>query len=217
MRREQKNPKAKQVVLIPDDLATFLRDVYARIEADDDAATIESDDLLQCEIAYGGLIETGGNQYGFTYFPEKGTRQKWELALDTVDIANIAEGSITTLTLWGCQSEACHCLFADSEEACFYCDYVDDDRYGNFSVQDAIPRLRAEGIDGLTEHSSRDDIIAILGPPDESGGGVEGHPGFIYPWIKYLREACQIHFGLSKNGGRLKNVNILPKDWKAGV
>ena len=62
MRREQKHPKAKQVVPMPDDLATFLREVHALIEADDDAATIESDDLLQCEIAYGGLIETGYRQ-----------------------------------------------------------------------------------------------------------------------------------------------------------
>lgn len=216
MRREQKHPKAKRGVQVPDDLVTFLCEVHALIQADDDAATIESDDLLQCEIAYGGLIETGGSQYGFTYFPEKGTRQKWQLELDAGEIANIAEGSITSFSLWGCQTEDCRCLFTDSDETCFYCDYVDDDQYGNFSAHEGIRRLQLQGIHGLTEQSSKDDIITILGPPDESGGGVKGYAGFIYPWIKYHRDDCQIHFGLSKNAGSVKSVSFLPKDWKPG-
>ncbi|MGA1525581.1 MAG: hypothetical protein ACO4CZ_16570, partial [Planctomycetota bacterium] len=43
---------------LPDDLRTFLAEVWASIQADDDEATrIESDDLLQAECGYGGLID----------------------------------------------------------------------------------------------------------------------------------------------------------------
>lgn len=217
MRREQKQPKTRHRVEIPDDLAAFLRDVHELIETGDDSATIESDDLLQCETAYGGLIETGGNEYGFTYFPDKGVRHKWEFELDVIGIAEIAEGSQTTLTLWGCQSEDCRCMFSNPDELCFYCDYIEDDHFGNFSIRDALPRLTAQGIEGITDQSSRDDVISVLGPPDEAGGGVKGYAGVIFPWIKYHRDTCQIHFGFSKSGGRVKTVNFLPRDWKPAV
>ena len=126
MRREEIQPKSKQSVVLPSDLVEFLGYVRKMIEAKDELATIESDDLLQCERAYGGLIEEGGTQYGFTYFPEEETRYKWELELDITEITNIADGSKTDLVLWGCHNPNCRCMFSDPDDTCFYCDYADN-------------------------------------------------------------------------------------------
>jgi len=127
MRRKVIKTKSKQIVTIPDNLLEFFYDVHELIEAEDKSALMESDDLIQCEKAYGGLLEEGGIRYGFTYFPEKGTRQKWELELDVVDIANISEGSKSDLVLWGCLESNCRCLFSDPNDTCFYCDYIDEE------------------------------------------------------------------------------------------
>ncbi|PHS03054.1 MAG: hypothetical protein COA78_19195 [Blastopirellula sp.] len=127
MRRQEKQPKSKQAIALPSDLFDFMCYVHEMIETKDESATIESDDLLQCERAYAGLIEEGGVQYGFSYFPEKGIRHIWEFDLDVVDIANITEGSKTNLILWGCQDSNCRCMFSDPDDSCFHCDYVDDD------------------------------------------------------------------------------------------
>ncbi|QDT90277.1 hypothetical protein [Gimesia algae] len=130
MRREQKQPKLQQTVSIPEDFREFMQHVHELIETEDESALMESDDLLQYERAYGGLMDEGSREYGFTYFPETNAvsnrRPKWELELDAVDIANICEGSKTTFKVWGCQSPDCECLFSNPEETCFYCDYVDE-------------------------------------------------------------------------------------------
>lgn len=51
----------------------------------DEETLIESDDLLQADTIYGGLIEDDGSTFGFACFPEhaeKGVRYKWEFELD---------------------------------------------------------------------------------------------------------------------------------------
>jgi hypothetical protein len=77
---------SKVSVTIPDELAEFMRDVYSRIKTKDDAARIPSDDLLQCESGYGGL-SSDVKHYSFVYFPERGTRIRWEFKLlaDEID------------------------------------------------------------------------------------------------------------------------------------
>ncbi len=59
MRKRRVRPKVRQTVSNPVNLQEFLHEVNELIETQDDAATIESDDLLQCECAYGGLIDAG--------------------------------------------------------------------------------------------------------------------------------------------------------------
>ncbi len=108
-------------------------------------------------------------------------------------------------------------MFSDSEDTCFYCDYVDDDAFGTFSLPDGIARLANRGISGISDNSTRDDVIALLGVPEEFGGGVKGSTGFAFPWIKYHLAECQLRFEFSKNGGRIRNVMFLPKDWKPGT
>jgi len=130
MRREVPKPKIQKSFTIPPRLLAFLKYANDLIIEEDEAATISSDDLIQIEevrgynLAYGGLKEEGGSRFAFTYFLEpKQIRKKWEFALDRVQIAQIAEGRCTELTLWACSSPDCGCAFQTPDEICFYCDY----------------------------------------------------------------------------------------------
>jgi len=130
MRRKVPKPKVQQTVEIPLRLVEFLRYANEMIVEDDESATISSDDLIQIEevrgylLAYGGLIEEGGSRFSFTYFAEpKQTRKKWEFELTIEQIAMIAAGQITELTLWACSAPDCGCKFQTRNDSCFYCDY----------------------------------------------------------------------------------------------
>ncbi len=91
----------------------------------DETTLIESDDLLQCDSAYGGLLTEGGSEYSFTYFPEEGIRVKWEVVLQRGDIERVANGELKELTLWGCRDSGCGCKFYNENDTCFYCDWVE--------------------------------------------------------------------------------------------
>lgn len=117
--------KIKQCVPIPEDLSGFLKYVYELILKKDEVTTIPSDDLIQSDFIFGGLIEGGGFEYGFTYFPEKGTRHRWELVLTAGQLEDIHEGGLEYLDLWECKSKKCPCKFHSKDDTCFYCDYVE--------------------------------------------------------------------------------------------
>jgi hypothetical protein len=127
MRTAQPKPKKLTHVDVPPDLRGFLKEVAHLIETHDEAAFIESDDLLQCEYAYGGLIEDETDEYGFSYFPRKGVRPRWELLFSASQIRDVADGTITKLELWACSDENCGSMFSSANERCGYCDYVDDE------------------------------------------------------------------------------------------
>lgn len=118
-------PKVKVSLRIPEEFALFMAEVHQLILVGDECAVYESDDLLQCESAYGGLLEEGGSKYGFTYFPEEGVRVKWEVLLEKEDIERVAKGELKALELWQCKDPACRCAFHDESGSCFYCDWVD--------------------------------------------------------------------------------------------
>ena len=99
MRTAQPKPKKLTQVDVPADLREFFEEVAHLIESHDEAAFIESDDLLQCECAYGGLTEEDTDEYGFTYFPRKGVKTTWELLFSASQIRDVADGSITKLKL----------------------------------------------------------------------------------------------------------------------
>lgn len=119
-------PKVPETVAIPADLTEFLREVHRLIVAGDEATLHESDDLLQAESAYGGLLEEGGTRYGFTYFPGEGIETKWELVLDRDQIAQIAADRTTALPLWACQVAGCGNKSSDPEEPCYEHDLSDE-------------------------------------------------------------------------------------------
>lgn len=127
MRTPQPRPKKLTKVDIPARLQAFLRDVADSIDRHDDSATIPSDDLLQCEYAYGGLLRGGADLYAFTYFPRAGTRARWQLQLSADEISALADGTDRQLGLWACTDEACGSMFYSSSELCSSCDYVDHD------------------------------------------------------------------------------------------
>jgi hypothetical protein len=82
---------AKTSITVPDGLVDFMRDVFSRIESGDDAAFIPSDDLLRCETGYGGL-SSDSKHYSFVFFPERGTRVRWEFKLLADEIDEIRSG-----------------------------------------------------------------------------------------------------------------------------
>jgi hypothetical protein len=131
LRELDPKPKVEETVLIPPNLREFLQYVYQLIEAGDEAAIYESDDMLQAESVYGGLIQEGGTLYGFTYFSGEhedtkfGDAASWEILLDRSDIEEIASGQKLELTLWACQVPLCGNKFSDPVDPCFYHDYVD--------------------------------------------------------------------------------------------
>jgi hypothetical protein len=127
MRTLQQKPKVLTQVEIPPDLRAFLEEVAELIEVGDEVTTIASDDLIQCDFAYGGLCEEGTDEFGFTYFPRKGTKTTWDFVLSTAQINEVADGNTTTLALWACTDNNCGSMFPNADWSCFYCDYVDDD------------------------------------------------------------------------------------------
>ena len=127
MRIQRIKEKVKECVPIPKDLEKFLKEVYELILKKDEATTIPSDDLLQDNFIYGGLNEEGGCEYGFTYFPEKGTRNKWELNFTVDRLKDIYEDQTTRLDLWACASKDCKCKFYSKDLTCFYCDYENNE------------------------------------------------------------------------------------------
>ena len=128
MRREVPKKKVRQQVELPPYLVQFFAEVHQLVLAGDEAATTSSDDLIQADRAYGGLMRDGGADYQFVYFPDKrGVRNKWEFTLSSRAIRDIASGKRTALTLWACASPECGCKFSDPKETCFYCDYEEDD------------------------------------------------------------------------------------------
>lgn len=117
-----RQPKHSVSVELPEAFAEFMRDVHQRIEDGDEAATsIESDDLLQCECVYGGLIDIANWQYGFRYF--RTDNRTWDFILRADEISSIANGSTTHLTLWQCEKE-CGCFYASADAYCVHCDSI---------------------------------------------------------------------------------------------
>ncbi len=124
-RQSRPKPKDRQKVPLPEDLVAFLGEVRTMIERGDEETTIQSDDLLQCERAYGGVTEEGGDYFSFTYFPDDSKRNKWHFTLHRSDIEMIADEALTEISLWACQTPGCGCKFHSKDETCFYCDYED--------------------------------------------------------------------------------------------
>jgi len=165
MRYKRIKLKVAKQIAIPDDLKTFFRYANSLIEAGDNAAVGSSDDLIQGPRAYGGLVEDGGDQYAFTYFPSPHTRPCWRIDATASEVKEMADGSITSLSLWGCTSADCGSLFPSPEDVCMYCDYVDDERDARDRV---MPQLvnsasRAEWVRGYLTHFPDNHPMRIIG------------------------------------------------------
>jgi hypothetical protein len=88
---------------------------------------------------------------------------------------------------------------------------------GNLDLPDALKKLEAVGITGLSQTSSRADVIRIMGAPDEERGERRGHgERLAKPWIKYRLPECQVHFTFF-GSRKLSRIAFLPRDWQPGM
>ncbi len=99
MMREMAGSRTETIPL-PADLRTFLAEVWAAIQAGDDEATrVESDDLLQAECGYGGLVDAAAGRYTFTYLPDTPEGGRWTFELLAEDVRRAAEGQLVDVTV----------------------------------------------------------------------------------------------------------------------
>ena len=118
--------KTRVEVAIPEKFREFMKTVTHQIEVGDEKAIIESDDLLQCDFAYGGLYDAEQKLYGFRLFPELDDGADWDFSLQEANIRAIADGHLTSVSLWQCSNSKCKCLHASEDSYCPNCDNVLD-------------------------------------------------------------------------------------------
>lgn len=128
MRIEQRQTKTFEGVAIPNNLVLFLKEVHREIIEGEEVTTIESDDLIQYEefnFAYGGLIDSETEEFGFRYFFDIENESTWDVNLSKSDIEKIVKGEITELNLWSCRNPSCGCKFSSEDDSCFNCDWIE--------------------------------------------------------------------------------------------
>lgn len=217
MLRLQSKAKDRRKVPIPADLRDAIGEVLRLIKEArrDPDVVLDFDDAIQVGPLCGGRYRRKPSRYEIRYRPDDSSDGGcWELDLDDHDIEDIASGWLTEITLHCCRSPECGRKFSKADGHCD-CDYVRDPDFGTFEFPEAQERLQQHGITGISEGSTRDDVLAALGPADAVGGGEESQYGYIWPWIKYRRSDCQLRFEFGKRG-QLRNITVMDKDWEPG-
>lgn len=220
MRRLLPKPKDRRKVPIPCELRDSMREVFELIQEAkrDPDVRLDYDDAIQAGAVCGGRYGKKPRSYVLTYSPNgDAERGRWFLTFDRTEIEDIGDGRMAEIAMYCCTSPECRCKFRDPDVHCFHCDYADDPHYGTFAFPEAAAKLAERGAPGLSESSTKEDVIGVLGAPDESGGGTKHPPlGYIWPWIRYRRPDCQLRFEFNKNSTRLRNLTIMEKDWEPG-
>lgn len=120
--------KIADKVPVPSELKGFFYDVLTELNSSTLAAKLPSDDLLQCDFAYGGLCEVNGEQFlGFTYFaaPRNDNDRfpkRWFILLPRSKLELIVSGRLAAIDMWRCEPD-CGNRFAFENDICSYCDY----------------------------------------------------------------------------------------------
>ena len=116
-------PKVLREAVLPAELVGFLADVSTKLERGDYEAVTESDDLLQCDFAYGGRNKEGGDAWGFTYFLKEPDGAKWEVQFSRAALRALAAGTMEpTVKLWFCTRPGCANAFPNDEWRCMHSD-----------------------------------------------------------------------------------------------
>jgi hypothetical protein len=213
-------PRVKDVrkVPIPAELKDAMGKVFRLIEEArrDPDVNLDYDDAIHIGPVCGGRYHKKPSRYEFRYDPDnKRGSGTWYLNLHRCDIEDIADGRLTEITMHCCTSPDCGSKFNKADGHCD-CDYVKDPDFGTFEFPEAIEKLNQRGVIGITETSSREDVLAALGSPDKAGGDITDTAlGYIWPWIKYHRDDCQLRFEFDKHE-RVRNITVLKKDWEPG-
>lgn len=110
---------------IPESFITFLAEVDQLIKCSDQSVMTPSDDLLQCDDAFGGRYDDESTNFGFTFFPEPFDdlpfSPLWYFTLSAGQISAIAAGTLVELDMWRCLAD---CGFRGSAPD-FYCSRCD--------------------------------------------------------------------------------------------
>lgn len=184
------------LVRVADALREFMAYVSDRIRTGDDSATTVSDDLLQGVHGYGGLSDDG--LFGFVFFPSQQVR--WEFHLVAAEIHELGSGHRSEVR-----------VRIDDVPP------MDPWSLNNLDLPQGLAKLESLGIKGLSEKSSRADVVQLLGEPDAEGGGdqfSDGRP--IKPWVKYWLPECQAHFAFFRSD-KLRRISFMPRDWEPGM
>jgi hypothetical protein len=217
MLRLQPKPKVRHRVKLPSDLIDAMREVQRVIDEArrDPHVCIDYGDAIQVGPLCGGRSQKRRpSRFEFLYRPPGEHDARWHLKFFDFDIEDIAGGHVNEMTLYCCTSPNCGFKANTADDHCG-CDYVRDPDFGTFRFPEALEKLKQRGVCGISENSTRDDVIAVLGPPDKTGGDVTVSSLYIGPWITYHRDDCQLHFAFGKDGS-IENVTVLTKDWKPG-
>ena len=204
-------PKEHRSVPIPDDLRDSLEQVWQIIQEEerDPDLPIDYGDAIQAGNVYGGRVGKGTRPFVLTYSPPgDADRGKWFLTFHPTEIEDIAEGVLSSLPMYCCTSSDCRCKFREPDELCSHCDYEVDPERGTFVVPEAISRLEALGVRGLSESSSLEDVKRILGQPFRTGGGDVVHGLTVHPWAKFRFGGRKIHVAFWTKSGRIKEVTL---------
>jgi hypothetical protein len=216
--KKQPKPKERRRLAIPAELRDSLRQVWELIEEakHDPDIDLSFEDAIQVGAVCGGRTGGKARPYELTYHPTGDTEPgRWFLKLHPLEIEDIADGRMSEIAMYCCTSPNCGQKFRDASVLCG-CDYVPDPEYARLSIEVALPRLETMGITGLTNEANRATIQAVLGDPQESGGGASHEMyGYIRPWIKYHRSDCQLRFEFCEQG-LVEAVDFMPADWKPG-
>jgi len=188
-----------------------MQEVFRLIKEEkrDPDVVLNFDDAIQIGPLCGGRVGTERRPYQFTYYLNRNGGQ-WRLALHRCDIEDIADGRLTEMTMYCCKTPNCGYMSNLNEGGC-KCDYVRNPDFGHFVFPEAREKLAQRGITTVSETSTKQDVLAALGPPDLSGGGTDGIP----VWVKYHRDDCQVHFEFKKSR-QISMVTIMEKDWEPG-
>lgn len=220
MLRAEPNEKERRKVAIPEDLRDAIREAHYLIGESkrDPDVRVDYDDAIQCGCLIGGHVGSKKRPFEFTYYPagDRSAKSRWKLALHPLEIEDIADGCMTEINLYCCKSPNCGHKSTEPEVLCDF-DYVDDPYTGNVNLSDTDEALRRIGIFDITQNSTRNEIVQLLGNPQKTGGGGKRPAfGYVWPWIKYLRTDCQLRFEFQKSG-RLRGISILDPNWKPGM
>jgi hypothetical protein len=200
---------------LPTAFTDFIRDVNQRIlDGDEAATTIASDDLLQCDCVYGGLYDVARQRFGFRYFHTADAT--WDFDLDAHQIAEIANGTRTTMSLWRCSGGKCDCLYATEDSYCAHCDSIrhfdDDESRLRIHHPDAGPgalaamaHLRRIGLAILDYHTEHDHF-----PPaqtrDANGNPLHSWRALILPFLDEESVYRMIDFSQPWDADKNRNI-----------
>ncbi len=174
--------------------------------------SLNHDQAIQCSCLVGGLVGNEPRPFCWRYYPAANgsSNSRWDLATNHLEIQDMADGFVTELSLYCCQEPNCGYKSTTPDGTCD-CDFVDDPFLGEVALGNATEALGRIGVTNLTQFSLRDEVLARLGPPTESGGReIHQRLGPVWRWIKYERPTCWLRFDF-KASGVLERLTIYPK------